>query len=30
MHGFTENYVKVETKYDKNKVNTFEKLKIKL
>ena len=28
MHGFTENYVKVETKYDKTKVNTFEKLKI--
>lgn len=30
MHGFTENYVKVETKYDKNKVNTFEKLKIEI
>ena len=30
MHGFTENYVKVETKYDKNKVNTFEKITIKL
>ena len=29
MHGFTENYVKVETKYDKNKVNTFEKITIK-
>lgn len=28
MHGFTENYVKVETKYDKNKVNTFEKITI--
>ena len=30
MHGFTENYVKVETKYDKTKVNTFEKLKIEI
>lgn len=30
MHGFTENYVKVESKYDKNKVNTFEKITIKL
>ena len=30
MHGFTENYVKVETKYDKNKVNTFEKMKIEI
>ena len=30
MHGFTENYVKVETKYDNNKVNTFEKLKIEI
>ena len=30
MHGFTENYVKVETKYNKNKVNTFEKLKIEI
>ncbi len=30
MHGFTENYVKIETKYDKNKVNTFEKVKIQL
>ena len=30
MHGFTENYVKVESKYDKNKVNTFEKLKIEI
>ncbi len=30
MHGFTENYVKVEAKYDKNKVNTFEKITIKL
>ena len=29
MHGFTENYVKVETKYNKNKVNTFEKITIK-
>lgn len=28
MHGFTENYVKVESKYDKNKVNTFEKITI--
>ena len=28
MHGFTENYVKVETKYNKNKVNTFEKITI--
>ena len=28
MHGFTENYVKIESKYDKNKVNTFEKVKI--
>lgn len=28
MYGFTENYVKVECKYDKTKVNTFEKLKI--
>lgn len=24
MHGFTENYVKVEAPYDKTKVNTFE------
>jgi threonylcarbamoyladenosine tRNA methylthiotransferase MtaB len=30
MHGFTENYVKVECKYDKTKVNTFEKITIKL
>ena len=30
MHGFTENYVKIETKYNKNKVNTFEKVKIKI
>ena len=30
MHGFTENYVKIESKYDKNKVNTFEKVKIQL
>ena len=30
MHGFTENYVKVESKYDKTKVNTFEKITIKL
>ena len=30
MHGFTENYVKIESKYDKNKVNTFEKITIKL
>jgi threonylcarbamoyladenosine tRNA methylthiotransferase MtaB len=30
MHGFTENYVKVECKYDKTKVNTFEKLKIEI
>ena len=29
MHGFTENYVKVETKYNKNLVNTFEKITIK-
>lgn len=29
MHGFTENYVKVECKYDKTKVNTFEKITIK-
>ena len=29
MHGFTENYVKVECKYDKKKVNTFEKITIK-
>ena len=29
MHGFTENYVKVETNYNKNKVNTFEKITIK-
>ena len=29
MYGFTENYVKVETKYNKNKVNTFEKITIK-
>ena len=28
MHGFTENYVKVESKYNKNKVNTFEKITI--
>ncbi len=28
MHGFTENYVKVECKYDKTKVNTFEKITI--
>ncbi len=30
MHGFTENYVKIESKYDKTKVNTFEKITIKL
>ena len=30
MHGFTENYVRIESKYDKNKVNTFEKITIKL
>ena len=30
MHGFTENYVKIESKYDKTKVNTFEKIIIKL
>ncbi len=30
MHGFTENYVKVECKYDKTKINTFEKITIKL
>lgn len=30
MHGFTENYVKVECKYNKTKVNTFEKITIKL
>ena len=30
MHGFTENYVKVECKYDKTKVNTVEKITIKL
>ncbi len=29
MHGFTENYIKVECKYDKTKVNTFEKITIK-
>ena len=29
MHGFTENYVKVECKYDITKVNTFEKITIK-
>ena len=29
MHGFTENYVKVECKYNKTKVNTFEKITIK-
>jgi threonylcarbamoyladenosine tRNA methylthiotransferase MtaB len=29
MHGFTENYVKIETKYNKNKVNSFEKITIK-
>ena len=29
MHGFTENYVKIECKYDKTKVNTFEKITIK-
>lgn len=28
MHGFTENYVKVESKYNKNKVNSFEKITI--
>ena len=30
MHGFTENYVRIESKYDKTKVNTFEKITIKL
>ncbi len=29
MHGFTENYVKIETQYNKNKVNSFEKITIK-
>jgi len=28
MHGFTENYIKVSTTYDKNKINTFEKIVI--
>ena len=29
MYGFTENYIKVSCPYDRSKVNTFEKLKIK-